>query len=141
MVNLTGPPWPGIDEFHLLRALPVPGAHPYSCSAGGRFAALLPRRWWLEAAGEDRCVLRTGSNSLDELALFVGAKGFDFEVLDPPELVPVLKALAGRLGKAAGASWGDSGPTPTRSDLGSSNAKGRQVAACAGRLGEVPFTA
>jgi len=29
----------------ILRALPVPGAHPYSCSAGGRFAALLPRRW------------------------------------------------------------------------------------------------
>jgi len=58
----------------------------------------------LEAAGEDQCVLHTGSNSLDELALFVGAKGFDFEVLDPPELVPALKALAERLGKAAGAS-------------------------------------
>jgi predicted DNA-binding transcriptional regulator YafY len=58
----------------------------------------------LEAVGEDRCVLHTGSNSLAELALFVGAKGFDFEVLDPPELVPVLKALAERLGKAAGAS-------------------------------------
>ena len=58
----------------------------------------------LEAAGEDRYVLHTGSNSLDELALFVGSKGFDFEVLDPPELVPVLRALAERLGKAAGAS-------------------------------------
>ena len=69
----------------------------------------------LEAAGEDRCILHTGSNSLDELALFVGAKGFEFEVLDPPELVPVLGALAKRLGKAARASCRDSGPTPTRS--------------------------
>jgi hypothetical protein len=30
-------------------------------------------------------------------------KGFDFEVLDPPELVPALTALAERLRKAAGA--------------------------------------
>src|SRR6516225_3266423 len=30
----------------------------------------------LEAAGPDACILHTGSNSLDELALFVGLKGF-----------------------------------------------------------------
>jgi predicted DNA-binding transcriptional regulator YafY len=58
----------------------------------------------LEAAGQDRCVLHTGSNSLGELALYVGVKGFDFEVLDPPELVPVLKSLAERLRQAAEAS-------------------------------------
>lgn len=58
----------------------------------------------LEAAGEDRCVLHTGSNSLDELALYVGIKGFDFEVLDLPELTPVLKDLAKRLGRAADGS-------------------------------------
>lgn len=58
----------------------------------------------LEAAGEDRCVLHTGSNSLDELALYVALKGFAFEVLDPPELIPVLKALAERLRTAAESS-------------------------------------
>ncbi len=43
-------------------------------------------------------------NSDHWVTLFnLSAKGFDFEVLDPPELVPVLKALAERLGKAAGA--------------------------------------
>jgi predicted DNA-binding transcriptional regulator YafY len=56
----------------------------------------------LEAAGPDACILHTGSNSLDELALFVGLKGVDFQVLDPPELVPVLRSLAERLRRGAG---------------------------------------
>ena len=55
----------------------------------------------LEAAGPDTCVLHTGSNSLDELALYVGLKGFDFEVLDPPELIGVLRSLSGRLFRGA----------------------------------------
>ena len=49
-------------------------------------------------------MLHTGSNSLEELALYTAIKGFDFQVLDPPELVPVLQALAGRLRRAAGSS-------------------------------------
>jgi hypothetical protein len=48
--------------------------------------------------------LHAGSNSLDELALYVAVKGFDFQVLDPPELVPVLRTLSGRLHQAADAS-------------------------------------
>src|SRR5262249_50789166 len=55
----------------------------------------------LKAMDEHSCVLHTGSNSLEELALYVAVKGFDFEVLDPPELVPVLRALSERLGRAA----------------------------------------
>jgi hypothetical protein len=43
-------------------------------------------------------------NSLDELALHVAVKGFDFQVLQPPELIPVLHALSGRLRDAAAAS-------------------------------------
>jgi predicted DNA-binding transcriptional regulator YafY len=57
----------------------------------------------LEAAGPDACILHTGSGSLDELALYVGLKGFEFQVLDPPELVPVLRSLAERLGRGADA--------------------------------------
>jgi hypothetical protein len=45
--------------------------------------------------------LRTGSNSLEELALYIAVKGFDFQVLDPPELIPVLRALSERLRQAA----------------------------------------
>jgi hypothetical protein len=58
----------------------------------------------LEAAGRRTCILHTGSNSLDELALHVALKSFDFQVLDPPELIPVLHTLAERLRKAADAS-------------------------------------
>lgn len=42
-----------------------------------------------------------GSNSLDELALYVAVKGFDLQVLDPPELIPVLRTLSDRLRQAA----------------------------------------
>jgi predicted DNA-binding transcriptional regulator YafY len=57
----------------------------------------------LEAIDARRCVLHTGSNSLDELALYVALKGFDFQVLHPPELIPTLRDLAQRLGRAAAA--------------------------------------
>jgi predicted DNA-binding transcriptional regulator YafY len=58
----------------------------------------------LEAVDEQTCILHAGSNSLDELALHVALKGFDFQVLDPPELIPVLRALSERLREAADAS-------------------------------------
>jgi predicted DNA-binding transcriptional regulator YafY len=68
-----------------------------------------PAAGQLEAAGPDACVLHTGSNSLDELALFVGLKGFDFQVLDPPELIPVLRSVSERLRRGADASAGPGG--------------------------------
>jgi predicted DNA-binding transcriptional regulator YafY len=58
----------------------------------------------LEAIDQGTCMLHAGSNSLDELALYIALKRFDFEVIDPPELIPVLRAVAGRLRKAADAS-------------------------------------
>jgi hypothetical protein len=58
----------------------------------------------LEAVDQHTCVLHTGSNSLDERALHIALKGFEFEVLDPPELIPVLRALSDRLRQAADAS-------------------------------------
>ncbi len=58
----------------------------------------------LEPTGLDTCIFHAGSNSLGELAIFVALKGFDFQVLDPPELIPVLRTLAERLSQAAGVS-------------------------------------
>jgi predicted DNA-binding transcriptional regulator YafY len=55
----------------------------------------------LEAVDADTCVLTTGSNSLDELALYVALKGVDFEVLSPPELAAHLVTLAERLRRSA----------------------------------------
>ncbi|MFC0038561.1 helix-turn-helix transcriptional regulator [Actinomadura rayongensis] len=55
----------------------------------------------LEAVDDRTCVFHTGSNSLEELALYVAVKGVDFEILDPPELIPVLHEIADRLHRAA----------------------------------------
>ena len=60
-----------------------------------------PAAGQLEAVDQDTCFLHTGSNSLEELALYVAVKGFGFRVLDPPEQVPVLRRLADRLREAA----------------------------------------
>jgi predicted DNA-binding transcriptional regulator YafY len=73
--------------------------HAPAAAVAGRSSPAAGR---LEAVDEHSCVLHTGSNSLDELALYVAVKGFDFEVLDPPELVPVLRELSSRLARAAG---------------------------------------
>lgn len=57
----------------------------------------------LEAVDDNRCILHTGSNSLEQIALYIGLKGVDFQVLDPPELVDYVRALAERLARAAAA--------------------------------------
>ncbi len=55
----------------------------------------------LEAVDDHSCLLHTGANSLDTLALYVALKGVDFEVLDPPELIDHIRRLASRLRRAA----------------------------------------
>ncbi|MEU8252159.1 WYL domain-containing protein [Nonomuraea sp. NPDC048916] len=75
---------------------PLEAVAPRTSPAAGR----------LERLGAGACVLHTGSNSLEELALYVAVKGFAFEVLDPPDLLPVLRALSARLLAAAGSGAG-----------------------------------
>jgi predicted DNA-binding transcriptional regulator YafY len=49
---------------------------------------------------DDRsCELEAGSSSFEELAVWVALIGFDFDVLDPPELGRVVRDLASRLGR------------------------------------------
>ena len=54
----------------------------------------------IEAVDENTCLLRTGSNSLDELALYVGLFGFRFQIHEPPELIAHVRSLAARLAEA-----------------------------------------
>ncbi|MEV4126679.1 YafY family protein [Nocardia sp. NPDC049707] len=51
----------------------------------------------IEAIDEGHCLLHTGSNSLDELAVYTGLFGFEFRVHEPPELIEHLRALAHRV--------------------------------------------
>ncbi|MFI6792017.1 helix-turn-helix transcriptional regulator [Nonomuraea sp. NPDC050383] len=55
----------------------------------------------VEPVGDGACVLSTGSNSLDELAMWVAQLGVPFEVHEPPELVQHIRALGSRLIDAA----------------------------------------
>ncbi|MFC4060035.1 helix-turn-helix transcriptional regulator [Planomonospora corallina] len=54
----------------------------------------------LEADGEAACLLTTGADSLDLIAAHLALTGFDFDVLDPPELAERVRAMARRLERA-----------------------------------------
>lgn len=58
----------------------------------------------LEAIDERTCLLHTGGESLSNLAAFLSTIEVDFDVLDPPELRAVVRAVAARFGRAAQAS-------------------------------------
>ena len=55
----------------------------------------------LQADSENTCILHTGAESPDVLAIYVAILGAEFEILDPPELAEHILALAGRLTRAA----------------------------------------
>jgi predicted DNA-binding transcriptional regulator YafY len=56
----------------------------------------------LERIDEHRCLLRTGSDWLGGLAVYVAEIGVDFEVLEPPEFVERVRELARRFARATG---------------------------------------
>jgi predicted DNA-binding transcriptional regulator YafY len=56
----------------------------------------------LEPIDKQRCEYRTSDYDLEWLAIRIAMLGFDVEVHDPPELLAQLRALAGRLARAAG---------------------------------------
>jgi hypothetical protein len=58
----------------------------------------------VEPEGELTSLLYVGSNSLDGMAVHISLLGFDFEVLEPAELVEHIRLMAGRLDRAAAAS-------------------------------------
>jgi predicted DNA-binding transcriptional regulator YafY len=55
----------------------------------------------VEPINENTCTLRIGSDSLDQLAVWVAAFGFEFDIHEPPELVEHLRTLTARLQRAA----------------------------------------
>ncbi|WP_040809659.1 helix-turn-helix transcriptional regulator [Nocardia concava] len=55
----------------------------------------------LEAVDANTCILHTGADSLDALAFYMARFGFEFRVIEPPELVARLRDLSAMLGRAA----------------------------------------
>ena len=58
----------------------------------------------LEAIDEHKCLLHTGTSSLDTLSVYLALIGFEFEVREPPELIERVRWLAERFSRAAAAS-------------------------------------
>ena len=54
----------------------------------------------LEPIDDHSCLLRTGSDWLGGLAVYVANIGVDFEVLEPPEFIEEVRRLADRFGRA-----------------------------------------
>jgi hypothetical protein len=54
----------------------------------------------VEIVDPGSCLLSAGSNSLDELLLYVGLLGVDFVVQSPPELIAHVRTLTTRLAAA-----------------------------------------
>ncbi len=62
---------------------------------------ITPEIGHLEAVDATRCTMTVGSRSLEELAVWSGLIGFDFQILDPPALIPLVRGLAARYHRAA----------------------------------------
>lgn len=54
----------------------------------------------LEPLDDERCLLETGGHTLQMIPLYVASLGIDFEVLEPPELVDLVRQMTARLRRA-----------------------------------------
>lgn len=54
----------------------------------------------VESVDEGHCVLVTGADSVEMVAVYIGLLGLDFHVTDPPELVDAVRRLAERYARA-----------------------------------------
>ena len=63
-------------------------------------ARINPAVGTVEAVDDATCILDTGADTVESLAVHLGLLGVDFTVLDPPELVAVIRELSARYGRA-----------------------------------------
>ena len=54
----------------------------------------------VETVDDEHCVLVTGADSVETVAVWIGMLGLDFHVDEPPELVAHLRTLATRYAAA-----------------------------------------
>jgi predicted DNA-binding transcriptional regulator YafY len=56
----------------------------------------------IEADGPDACIVTAGADDPERMVFYFATVGCDFEVLEPPEVVRAVGAVAERLRRAAG---------------------------------------
>ena len=81
-------------------------------------ARINPTVGLVEEINADRCVLVTGADSVETIAVYIGMLGLDFRVTDPPELVDQLRTVARRYLHAIGDPPTPPHPEPTLRPLG-----------------------
>lgn len=54
----------------------------------------------IEADGPDACLVTAGADDPAVLALYLAVPGYDFEVLDPPEVAAAVISMGARLSRA-----------------------------------------
>ena len=55
----------------------------------------------IEPDGDDACIVTTGADDPERMVMYLALPGCDFEVLEPPEVVAAVRAVAERLARAA----------------------------------------
>jgi len=61
-----------------------------------------PAAGTLEAMDDEKCLLHTGTSSLDTLSVYLALIGYDFEIVEPPELIERIRWLTLRFTRAIG---------------------------------------
>ncbi|WP_435741804.1 helix-turn-helix transcriptional regulator [Nocardioides sp. SYSU DS0663] len=106
--RFTPAPLPGGDyTAFLLRQVAVTGWSVHAritvaASAADVLARINPAVGVVEPVDESHCVLVTGGDSAEIVAVYIGMLGYDFHVTEPPELVAHLRLLADRYARATG---------------------------------------
>ncbi|MET8847861.1 WYL domain-containing protein [Amycolatopsis sp. NPDC004625] len=100
----TPPPDPAGYTSRAISTSPYRYQGRFTLHVGAAAAAerVAPTTGTLEPIDERSCTLRAGSDSLDELAVYVAGFGFAFTVHEPPELLEHVRGLAARLADSVG---------------------------------------
>ncbi|MGO4442316.1 helix-turn-helix transcriptional regulator [Mycobacterium sp. 2YAF39] len=56
----------------------------------------------IEADGPDACIVTAGADDPERMVLYFATVGYDFEILEPPEAIAAVDAIADRLRRATG---------------------------------------
>ena len=55
----------------------------------------------IEADGPDACIVTAGADDPERMVFYFATVGYDFEVLEPPEVAEAVESVAERLRRAA----------------------------------------
>ncbi len=98
------PPDGGFAAFAARSVVYTPTVYPakirFHVNVEAAWERLPPGAGLLEADGDHACVFQTAAGSLDALAVYIALVAYDFEIINPPELVDRIRWMVERFTKA-----------------------------------------